>query len=306
MGIISFISTFLSSVGLILLTEFGDKTFFVAAILATKYNYLLVYSACWSALALMTIISGLIGLLIPTLLNVLPMFPKPLVSVLSATMLVAFGVQMLYEGVLPMIKEKGITKGSRLNEPGEDELEGEESEERKAGKTDVNEEMEEAQKEIEETVFYVDVKDSAKKSRQEEAAKQVLLYASSVSKMLIKNGFSTSFLKQLSDFNSQSDNEEMLPVSVGDLILFFEIFSMNLLAEWGDKSQITTVALSSSTPSLLSTLGVLLGGICGHALCTGIAVSFGYVVAEQIPQTHLNIAGGSLFLLFAAQILVTW
>ena len=43
-------------------SELGDKTFFIAAILAMRNNKLTVFLAAVSALAVMTVLSALLGL----------------------------------------------------------------------------------------------------------------------------------------------------------------------------------------------------------------------------------------------------
>lgn len=60
--------------------------------------------------------------------------------------------------------------------------------------------------------------------------------------------------------------------------LFLEAFTLTFLAEWGDRSQLTTIILAARE----NVYGVVLGGIAGHALCTGIAVIGGKLVATQI------------------------
>lgn len=60
--------------------------------------------------------------------------------------------------------------------------------------------------------------------------------------------------------------------------LFLEAFTLTFLAEWGDRSQLTTIVLAARE----NVYGVVLGGVLGHALCTGIAVIGGKLVATQI------------------------
>lgn len=65
---IGFWSAFVNSVAMIIVTELGDKTFFIAAIMAMRYSRLIVYSGAMGALALMTILSSAIGFALPQLL----------------------------------------------------------------------------------------------------------------------------------------------------------------------------------------------------------------------------------------------
>ena len=52
---------FLMSISMIGLSEIGDKTFLIAALMAMRHPRLLVFSAAATSLAIMTIISGVVG-----------------------------------------------------------------------------------------------------------------------------------------------------------------------------------------------------------------------------------------------------
>ncbi|CAN0460864.1 unnamed protein product, partial [Hapterophycus canaliculatus] len=54
-------------------------------------------------------------------------------------------------------------------------------------------------------------------------------------------------------------------------------FTMTFLAEWGDRSQIATIALATTK----DVFGVTAGGIVGHSLCTGMAVIGGRMLAAR-------------------------
>ncbi|KAF4662940.1 hypothetical protein FOZ61_002076 [Perkinsus olseni] len=77
--------------------------------------------------------------------------------------------------------------------------------------------------------------------------------------------------------------------------VLLQSFVMSFLAEWGDRSQISTIALASSK----NPYGVMVGGILGHCICSGIAVVGGRLLASRISERQVAIAGGVLFLVFA-------
>lgn len=56
---LGFFHAFLASISVILVSEIGDKTFFIAAIMAMKHPRLTVFAGAIAALALMTILSGI-------------------------------------------------------------------------------------------------------------------------------------------------------------------------------------------------------------------------------------------------------
>lgn len=80
-----------------------------------------------------------------------------------------------------------------------------------------------------------------------------------------------------------------------NLQVFTQAFTLTFLAEWGDRSQIATIALASSQ----NPFGVVIGGLLGHAFCTGMAVIGGRMLAARISEKTVAIIGGVLFLFFA-------
>ena len=78
--------------------------------------------------------------------------------------------------------------------------------------------------------------------------------------------------------------------------VLLEAFTLTFLAEWGDRSQIATIGLAAAS----DVVGVTLGGIVGHALCTGAAVLGGKHLASHIDERLVAIFGGVLFLIFGA------
>ena len=76
--------------------------------------------------------------------------------------------------------------------------------------------------------------------------------------------------------------------------ILLEAFVLIFVAEWGDRTQIATIALAAEN----NPIGVSIGAILGHAICALIAVTFGRILAGQITERHLTAAGGCLFIIF--------
>ena len=76
--------------------------------------------------------------------------------------------------------------------------------------------------------------------------------------------------------------------------LLLQVFTMTLMAEWGDRSQIATIQLGATKNGL----GVCLGGLVGHFICTGIACYGGNLIAKRINARSITIFGGMVFFMF--------
>lgn len=75
-----------------------------------------------------------------------------------------------------------------------------------------------------------------------------------------------------------------------------QAFGLTFIGEWGDRTQITTIALAAANHPV----GVSLGAILGHAICALIAVQCGKFFCGRVSEQKLTAIGGSLFLLFAS------
>lgn len=75
---------------------------------------------------------------------------------------------------------------------------------------------------------------------------------------------------------------------------------LTFLAEWGDRTQITTITLAAQYPATWVTLGA----VAGHGVCALIAVMGGKWIAGRISEKTVTLVGGVLFLLFALVALV--
>ena len=77
--------------------------------------------------------------------------------------------------------------------------------------------------------------------------------------------------------------------------IFLESFILTFLAEWGDRSQIATIALATHK----NAVGVAMGATIGHTICTSLAVVGGSMLASKISQRTVAMVGGFLFLGFS-------
>jgi putative Ca2+/H+ antiporter (TMEM165/GDT1 family) len=213
----TFWAAFINSLLMIIVTELGDKTFFIAAILAMRQDRWTVYIGALGALALMTVLSAIMGFALPNLL------PKQYTHFASALLFLYFGIRLLKDAT-----------------------------EMEAGKH--SDELEEVEEEL--------------VGKKDEGAEDDL----------------------------ESNKGKAKPVSVsGATNVLTQAFTLTFLAEWGDRSQIATIALASAKDPL----GVTFGGILGHAFCTGLAVIGGRMLASRISEKTVATIGGLTFLAFA-------
>ncbi|XP_008405685.1 putative divalent cation/proton antiporter TMEM165 [Poecilia reticulata] len=98
-GNLGFIHAFVASFSVIIVSELGDKTFFIAAIMAMRYNRLTVLAGAMLALGVMTCLSVLFG-------YATTIIPRIYTYYVSTALFAIFGVRMLREG-LKMSPDEG-------------------------------------------------------------------------------------------------------------------------------------------------------------------------------------------------------
>ncbi|KAJ8280080.1 hypothetical protein COCON_G00071460 [Conger conger] len=222
---LGFIHAFLAAISVIIVSELGDKTFFIAAIMAMRYNRLTVLAGAMLALGLMTCLSVLFG-------YATTIIPRIYTYYISTALFAIFGVRMLREG-LRMSPEEG------------------------------QEELEEVQAEI--------------KKKDEELQRAKLLNGSA----------------DVEAGTGQAAPQRKWQGFISPI--FIQALTLTFLAEWGDRSQLTTIVLAAREDPF----GVAVGGTLGHCLCTGLAVIGGRMIAQKISVRTVTIIGGVVFLAFA-------
>ncbi|XP_059354806.1 transmembrane protein 165-like [Carassius carassius] len=91
-GNLGFIHAFVAALSVIIVSELGDKTFFIAAIMAMRYNRLTVLVGAMLALGLMTCLSVLFG-------YATTIIPRIYTYYISTALFAIFGLRMLREGL---------------------------------------------------------------------------------------------------------------------------------------------------------------------------------------------------------------
>lgn len=91
---------FLGAISVIIVSELGDKTFFIAAILAMRHSRVVVFAGAISALAIMTVLSAALGFATTVI-------PRVYTHYLSIILFVFFGVRMIREAYY-MPRDEGV------------------------------------------------------------------------------------------------------------------------------------------------------------------------------------------------------
>ncbi|KAK8214200.1 hypothetical protein IWZ01DRAFT_230715 [Phyllosticta capitalensis] len=252
--------SFLLSFTMILFSEVGDKTFLVAALMAMRHPRALVFSAAFSALIAMTVLSAVLGHAVPTLL------PKKLTSVAAALLFFVFGAKLLREG-FAMSPEEGV-----------------------------GEEMQEVEAELEE-------KEQVASKRRRSSVDPYMLEAGRGRQSRSRSRLPTHRSPSSSRSPSPSPSGASLERVLGGLNNLFSLllspawvqtFVMTFLGEWGDRSQIATIAMAAGQDYWWVTGGA----ISGHAVCTGVAVLGGKAIAGRVSMRVVTLGGAFAFLVF--------
>lgn len=246
--------SFFLSLTMIIFSEIGDKTFLIAALMAMKHPRLVVFTAAFSALICMTILSAILGHAVPTLI------PKRYTNFMAAVLFLVFGAKMLKEGyAIP--REQGVSEEMK-----EVEMELEEKEEmaRKAGRR---------RSSMAATPYMLESgRNSGRKTRS-----NTRLPAPPDSPPSSPDSRSPSPSSRGSGFSSALGGINNL----FSLLLspaWVQTFIMTFLGEWGDRSQIATIAMAAGSDYWWVTGGA----VTGHAACTAGAVIGGRAVAGRV------------------------
>ncbi|OJJ99983.1 hypothetical protein ASPACDRAFT_78895 [Aspergillus aculeatus ATCC 16872] len=262
----------LFSFTMIVVSEIGDKTFLVAALMAMRHPRLLVFSAAFGALMIMTVLSAILGHAVPSLI------PKSLTKLLAAVLFFVFGLKMLKEG-----REMSPDEG-------------------------VGEEMKEVEMELEEKE-----QQQMRMNRRRSSVTPHALEAGRVGRRKSRSSGNRLPSPPESVSSSSSRGSSPSPNRWGDVLngmnnlfslllspAWVQTFVMTFLGEWGDRSQIATIAMAAGQDYWWVTVGA----ITGHGLCTAAAVIGGSAIAGKVSMRVVTLGGATAFLVFGVIYLI--
>ena len=87
----SSVQALVQAFAMIIVSEIGDKTFLIAAILAMRHPRMLVFAGAFGSLVVMSILSAAMGHLLPTLI------PRSWTQAAAALLFLVFGTRMFVE-----------------------------------------------------------------------------------------------------------------------------------------------------------------------------------------------------------------
>ncbi|KAK8736979.1 hypothetical protein OTU49_004750 [Cherax quadricarinatus] len=218
---ISFMSAFVSSLSMIVVTELGDKTFFIAAIMAMNHPRVTVFAGAMFALAFMHILSSLFG-------YVITWIPRTYTFYASTALFAIFGLKMLRDG------------WKMKPDEGQEELEEVQSDLRRREENYRRDSVDEAA-----VVYTPESRDDSEAAFQRDLDES--LTGSRRSVRSVEEGVAGT---------RQGRRRQLLFVISR---VFFQAFTMTFLAEWGDRSQIATVVMAAREDVYGVITGGLLG-----------------------------------------------
>jgi len=270
---------FVSSFTMILLAEIADKTFFIAAIMAMRYNKVIVFAGAYSALVIMTGLSCALG-------QVVGLIPQNITHYIAASLFAIFALQMIYEAY----KMRGQSAQGEMEEVAAELREDDEELRVRFRKNSKSEEPGEGDIVVE--ITSEEKKDARARKENAEAGSSLLGSKTSV------NSVTKAEVEEPKEDEKSVSCAKRIETFLAIFInaVFIKAFILTFIAEWGDRSQLSTVTLATTT----NMYAVFIGGCLGHFCCTLAAIIFGAAIAKKVSMTILNLCGGLLFLGFSA------
>ena len=197
---------FAQAFSMIIISEIGDKTFLIAAILAMRHPRLVVFAGAFGSLVVMSILSAAMGHILPTLI------PKRWTQLAAGILFLIFGAKLFLEGKdMPSGNEKVLEEMREA----EEEINGDVAEHDGTGRVSANGDVIPLEE--------IEAGGPAAGNGHERGEKPK----------------SPSPLKGILDGTRNLCSFLLGPV-------FVQAFVLTFLGEWGDRSQIATIMLAAA------------------------------------------------------------
>ncbi|PPQ94058.1 LOW QUALITY PROTEIN: hypothetical protein CVT25_007490 [Psilocybe cyanescens] len=237
---------------MIIISELGRKTFLIAAILAMRHPHRTVFLGAFLSLLLMSFLSAFLSHLLPS-----SIIPRRCTQWCAAALFLVFGVNMLGEA-------RGMTEG---------------------GKGKMEEEMREAEEETEDDervheggLLRAGIAPSSATGNAIPLQRRPQKRGLGPGPRINASSLSSSSKKPKPSWTEGARNFCSLFLEP----VFVQAFVLTFLGEWGDRSQIATIALGAAHNVYVVTFGTVLG----HSCCTALAVIGGRYVSTKISVKH--------------------
>jgi len=202
------VQALLQAFAMIIVSEIGDKTFLIAAILAMRHPRLTVFIGAFGSLVVMSVLSAAMGHLLPTLIS------RSWTQFAASVLFIFFGVKMLLE-----------------------------AREMKSGNEKIQEELREAEKEIKEDEEVSDGIGRPSQSSDGLAIQMEEMEGGRRSRS--RDSTPSSPSSGISDKSKWAEGaRNFCSLFLGPV--FVQAFVLTFLGEWGDRSQIATIALAAA------------------------------------------------------------
>ena len=223
---------------MIIISELGDKTFLIAALMAMRHPRGVVFSAAFASLAFMTVLSAALGHAVPHLSIPPPCFlfspsslfihththterglmvvPRRYTSLLAAGLFLVFGAKMLKEGL-----------------------------EMTAGTASVQDEIKEVEQELQEKDF------TSPASVSSGSTTEGSVMATHPAEALEAGSAWKPRRRSSSKLTERASGGVVNLLNLLFSPVFVQTFIMTFLGEWGDRSQIATITLAAASGTSL-------------------------------------------------------
>lgn len=332
-----FWSSFISSFGVICVSEIADKTFILLLFFSMKTSKIKLFIVASIALISMNIISVIIGYAIPVLLY------KNLIDWLAIVSFIAFGIYLLSEAfemsdktvedryIKYIKKQRKLRKKDTFGNTSKAFYLNYKNTSEAGSSNSLNERLLESNKigsiseknlpkidlrnRLSNITELVDLENETRYnedfnlSQNDRIENSLNNFNEPVNNNKIPVAYYNAIEDNLTNNNNNNFEDDVkYQITKNDILIdeesqpkvLWAFFSTLIIAECGDRSQITTIFISA----VYDFWGVLVGSSLAHVFCIIMAIFVGTIISKYLTEKQMNYFGGFIFLIFALQIIL--